>query len=193
MSTISESDRPIINTLFPEPLYYGQFERTEEIDKRIYERMMSTDISLRPNFDPRPAETRHTVFPVIPPVNSGTNSSTEPIRKFLEYDVTKSFSPIQAKGPVDGYLRHVNTESSLRNQYFGIQHGAIQSTYIPSSTSDLYRVSVPTSSLSNEEQPFPLLFQKDTYITRGNEAIQQSRIGKEIFNNATKQQLRGIN
>lgn len=188
-SIISEVDEPIINSSYPEYLYYGQFERTDDIDKRIYERTLSTDIQLRPNFDPRPLNTRHAIFPMEDPPEK--KRAFVPIRKYLEYDTTNTFSPIQSKGPVEGYLRNINTESSLRNQFFGLQHGAIQSSYIPSSTSDLYNVQVPYV-LNGVEQPFPLLFEKNKYHTSGNEKIHNSSIGKEIFNNATKQQLRGL-
>ena len=192
-SIITEVDAPIINSSYPEYLYYGQFERTDDIDKRIYERTLSTDIQLRPNFDPRPMSTRHAIFPIVskedPP--SEKKRAPVPIRKYLEYDTTKSFSPIQSKAPVEGYLRNINTESSLRNQFFGLQHGSIQSTYIPSSTSDLYNVQVP-HVLNEIKQPFPLLFEKNKYHTSGNQKIHNSSIGKEIFNNATKQQLRGL-
>jgi len=181
-----------VNPDYPDPLYYGQFERTDEIDKRIYERILTTDTPLRPNFDPRPVETRYIVFPIAPYVSKeAINRPPFPVRNYLEYDTTKVFSSIQAKAPVEGYLRNINTESSLRNQYFGLQHGAINATYIPSSTSDLYKINVASSSLSGE-QPFPLLFEKKTYHTKENETIKNSAVGKSVFNNATKQQLRGI-
>jgi hypothetical protein len=192
VKSISEVNEPIINFSYPEYLYYGQFERTDDIDKRIYERILSTDIQLRPNFDPRPLNTRHQVFPNISKEEPEQKKrASVPIRKYLEYDTIKTFSPIQSKAPIEGYLHHVNTESSLRNQFFGLQHGAIQSTYIPSSRSDLYHAQVPIVS-NKVEQPFPLLFKKCEYHTSGNQHIYNSSIGKEIFNNATKQQLRGL-
>jgi hypothetical protein len=182
-----------VNPDYPEPLYYGQFERTDEIDKRIYDRTLTTNTPLRPNFDPRPVETRHFVFPISPYVSKEVlNRPPAPIRNYLEYDTTKVFSSIQANAPVEGYLRNINTESSLRNQFFGLQHGAINATYIPSSNSDLYKANVAGSSLDGYEQPFPRLFQKETYHTRQNDTIANSTVGKGVFNNATKQQLRGL-
>lgn len=199
VSSIKESDSPIINNEYPDYLYYGQFERTDDIDKRIYERTLATDIKLRPNFDPRPVDTRHILYPIVPSISrqseevskTTTKTSQIPIREYLEYDITKVFSPIQSKAPIEGYLHNVNTESSLRNQFFGIQHGAIQSVYIPSSNSDLYRPTVPFHH-NEVVQPFPLLFEKDTYTTTGNNQIYNSSIGKNIFNNATKQQMRNM-
>jgi len=182
-----------VNPTYPEPLYYGQFERTDEIDKRIYERTLTTNTPLRPNFDPRPVETRHFLFPISPYVSKEfLNRPPVPVRNYLEYDTTKVFSSIQSKAPVEGYFHNVNTESSLRNQYFGLQHGAINATYIPSSTSDLYKINVASSPLDYYEQPFPNLFKKQTYHTRQNETITNSLVGKSVFNNATKQQLRGL-
>jgi hypothetical protein len=185
MYEISQSDLPILNPSYPDSLYYGQFERTEEIDRRIYERTIATDVPLRPNFDPRPSTTRQTVLPII----SATRNP--PTRKYLEYNTNKVFSSIQRNGPVEGFLNNVNIESSLRNQYFGIQRGAIQSTYVPSSNSDLYKVSVPTKETEYKgAQPFPGLFQQETYQTTGNPEL--GAIGKNVFHNPTKQQLRDL-
>ena len=43
-------------------------------------------------------------------------------------------------------------ETALRNQYFALQHGADQSIYVPSSTSDLYNF---TAVGRQETQPYP--------------------------------------
>jgi len=195
INSLHNSDEPIMNTTFPDALYYGQFERTEDIDKRIFERTLSSDIKLRPNFDPRPVDTRHLTFPMVPFISKQHDNKKKqtPVFKYLEYDNTKYFSPIQSKAPVDGFLRNVNIESSLRNQYFGMQHEAIQSTYIPSTKSDLYNVRVASSSTTGDyTESHPLLFKKDHYHTSGNKEICNSNIGKDVFNNATKQQLRGM-
>jgi len=186
------SNDTIINSDYSEPLYYGQFERTDEIDKRIYERMIITDVPLCPVFDPRPVDTRHLLFPITPSISKEIlKRPPVPIRKYVEYDNSKIFSPITKSAPADGYFRNINVESSLKNQFFGLQHGAINSTYIPSSSSDLYKVHVPTSS-NTGIQPFPYLFEKETYHTKGNQSINNSIIGKCVFNNATKQQLRSL-
>jgi hypothetical protein len=168
-------------------LYYGQFERTDELDKRIYEITLTTTVPLRPNMESRPMETRHAIFPMI---STQFHQPSISNRKYLEYDTTKVFSSIQSNGPVEGYLNNIDSESSLRNQYTPLQHGAIQTTYIPSSKSDLFVVNVPLSS-STDIQPFPLLFEKHTYHTTGNKHI-SSQIGHNAFNNASKQQLRNL-
>jgi hypothetical protein len=194
-SSIHESDEPIMNPTYPEALYYGQFERTEDIDKRIFERTTATDVKLRPNFDPRPVDTRHLIFPMVPFTSKEyiDKKKQTPVFKYLEYDTAGGFSPIQSKAPVDGFLRNVNVESSLRNQYFGMQHGTIQSTYIPSTTSDLYNVRVASSSTGGDfADSHPHLFKREQYHTSGNKQIYGSDIGKDVFNNATKQQLRGM-
>lgn len=191
IQSIEDTHKPIINSKFPDHLYYGQFERNGELDKRIYERNMMTDVKLRPNFDPRSVNTRQIVFPIVTtPTNVGKESHKIPINKYLEYNPNKVFSSIQSNGPTKSYLDNIMVESSLRNQYFGIQHGAIQSTYIPSSKSDLYVVEIPQSTERREEQPFPLLFEKSTHKTTG--SVLDIQIGKDVFNNATKQQLRNL-
>jgi hypothetical protein len=189
MEPLTRADRPITNAAFPEYLYYGQFQRTEELDKRIFERTVMSDIQLRPNFEPRPTTTRQTVFPIVA---SEKRPPIVPINTYLEYNTQNVFSPYQRKGPVAGFIDNVNVESSLRNQFFANQHGSIQSTYIPSSKSDLYVVTVPTESEYKGEQPFRGLFETYEYHTTGNADIANSAVGKNVFNNATKQQLRNM-
>jgi hypothetical protein len=179
------------NPELPQYLYYGQFERTNELDQRIYERNIS-DINLTPNFSIRGTNTRQNVFPIITTANN--HAPKIPIQKNPTYDSTKVFSPIQKQGPINSYLQKINEESMLRNQCFALQHGCIESTYIPSSTSDLYKVNVPKNS---NLQQFPNLFEHlnkkptEPYHTTMNTDVINGT-GKLFFNNATKQQLRNL-
>ena len=86
-----------------------------------------------------------------------------------------------------GYFDNVAVESQLRNQYFALQSGANQGTYIPSSQSDLYNVSVPSSS-NPVTQPFPDLFTRPIYQ---NTRIVVPGVGDDQFFNNTRTQLRG--
>ena len=101
------------------------------------------------------------------------------------------FAPIQSKGPTDYFLANVDAESTLRNQFFALQHGADQAVYVPSSSSDLYRVQVPTHS-HPDAQPFPSLFSANQYNTTTNPYMDESRIGKDMFHNCTQTQLRSM-
>ena len=80
-------------------------------------------------------------------------------------------------------------ESSLRNQYFGLQRGAPQFEYIPSSQSDLYKVDIATPSRV-EEQPYPGLFDIPSNIITSESKL-HANIGADRFFNNTRIQLRG--
>lgn len=165
------------------PLLVGQHERVDELNKRILDRF-SPDSPLQPNMDVRPVPTKYSHFPVIDRIPFSKVSLKSP----LDYSVESNFAPITSKGPVDGYFSNVNTESSLRNQYFAIQRGAGQGVYIPSSNSDLYNVSIASNSTRIESQPFPRLFEHDRIL---NDRSVNSKIGAERFFNNTRVQLRG--
>lgn len=47
-----------------EGVFYGQNERTDELNNRIIERNYP-DIPLKPNYDPRPISTKYSHFPMI--------------------------------------------------------------------------------------------------------------------------------
>ena len=167
--------------IFP-GIIYGQHERVDELNERIYNRFVP-DSSLQPNFDTRPISTKYSHFPII---NRRKIVST-PLPPHLEYSLNSNFAPVTSKAPVDGYLKNVNVESSLRNQYFAIQKGLGQGMYIPSSTSELYNDSVPVSSQS-VKQPHPDLFTRSQLNTEMRN--QNMNIGNDRFFNHTRTQLR---
>jgi len=175
-------------SLTPDYLYYGQFERTDEIDQRIYERNLS-DVRLPPSFDPRPRETRHDTLQGMG-ANKVSSSRRPPL--FQKYEPMTHFAPIQSDGPSQTFFENINVESHLRNQFFALQKGAIQSTYIPSSISDLYKIEAPTSFYRKEEpQPHPNLFERPTYETTCPPIFH--KIGKSlVFNNPTQLELRSL-
>lgn len=77
----------------------------------------------------------------------------------------------------------IDVESNLRNQLYSLQHGAEQSVYIPSSSSELYHVNVPTSTVHHDENPFIYLQTKEVYETTGNKFLQDA---SNYFNNNTR-------
>jgi hypothetical protein len=166
----------------PQGIYYGQNERVDEINERIYGRNRS-DYPLRPNFNPRPVPTKYSLFPII---NRRAESSV-PIYEYPEHSVETNFSPATRKGPPQGYLTNVDIETILRNQTVAIQHGADQGTYIPSSDSELYKVSVVSSP---SIQPYPNLFYQPNLYTNIPSSLVNSSIGKKNFFNHTRTQLR---
>jgi hypothetical protein len=163
--------------VIPEGIYYGQYENLDAINRGILDRI-NTDTPLRPNLDFRSVPTRATLYPTI-------DNRPKYKGKYLDYSVERTFAPVHAKGPVQGF--NVDDETRLKNQYFALQHGAEQSIYVPSSTSDLYKVNVPTTSHAYS-QPFPELFTRHQYMTAP--APMADRIGTDMFNNCTQTQLR---
>jgi len=166
-------------------IIYGQYDRLNELNQRIGSRQFS-DQPLQPNYDPRPVPTKYSHFPIIERRKS-TNKDT-PLMKYLDYSPETNFAPVSKKGTVDGFLRNINTESTLRNQYFGLQKGADQAVYVPSSTSDLYGF---TAVGRNEPQTHPSLFQKPSFDDRPNPNV-HPKIGSDRFFNHTRIQLRGL-
>ena len=162
-------------------IYYGNNERLESINSSIYERN-TPDAPLRPNFDFRSIPTRYSQQPVL-----DQRQSSVPIRQYQEYSLETDFAGVQSTAPISGFK--VESESVLRNQFFALQHGADQSIYVPSSTSDLYHVQVPSWS-HPEEQKHPDLFIRNTYTTSSNNFFNNSNIGNDKFNNNTRTQMR---
>jgi hypothetical protein len=196
----------------PQGIHYGQFDRLESINQAMYDRNVPHgNAGLRPNLETRSVPTKNILFSAVqehrtssvpldrfPPYNPYTRMNA---KRSLESVVggfqppdhnEQVYAPIQAKGPTDYFLANVDTESTLRNQYFALQHGADAGVYVPSSTSDLYRVNVATGS-HPDQQPFPSLFNHGGYNTTTNPYIDDSpHIGKDTFHNCTQTQLRSM-
>jgi hypothetical protein len=180
---ISSSNK--IQGIIPETpgILYGQYDRLNELNDRIKGRQFS-DRPLQPNYDPRPVPTKYSLFPIIERRKSPPET---PLANYLDYSSESNFAPISGKGTVDGFLRNVNTESSLRNQYFGLQKSD-QSVYVPASSSDLYGFSAVGRQ---ETQTHPSLFQQHIFDNRQNANINPA-IGSNKFFNHTRTQLRGL-
>ena len=85
---------------------------------------------------------------------------------------------------IQNYNKEIEIENMLRNQYHSLQHGASQSVYIPSSSSDLYRTIVPISS-NYQKQPFEGLFKTQQFHTTENNFI-NSTVTQNTFHNCTR-------
>jgi hypothetical protein len=165
----------------PNGIYYGQNENLDSLNRNLYERNipdMTAKSMLKPNMDARSVPTRNTVYPVY-------DQRTRYKKSYLDYSPESSFAPLQSNAPPSGYK--VNIESSLRNQYFSLQHGAEQGVYVPSSDSDLYKVRVSSDS-HPDPQPFANLFAFPRMTTEPPPLA--NKIGVETFNNCTQTQLR---
>ena len=165
----------------------GQFERLDEINNRINSRRFS-DYPLEPNFSPRPVSTKYSLMPVM--AKNSNPEPTVPIQPQLEHIIQMNFNPATRNGPFKTYARNVDTETVLRNQTMALQKSS-QSVYVPSSTSDLYNVSVVSRPVF---QPYSHLFDTPSF-TQGvhpNLLNSGSKIGKDQFFNSTRTQLRQV-
>jgi hypothetical protein len=135
---------------------YLQHARTDELNDRIFQRIEfdKSNKVLKPLYNPRPAMTKRSVFPVV----DLRCPSTVPLNNYLDYSDNV---PMPTKGPVDGFFHNVALESELRNQYFALSN-ANQRYYVPSTNSDLYR-NRPVAGSLNEQQPYPYLFEQPSF------------------------------
>lgn len=168
----------------PEGISYGQNERVDELNDRLYSRKYP-DIPLAPNFDPRPISTKYSLFPII----NRRKESNVPIQMSINHEVEINFNPGTRNAPQVGYTNNIDIETILRNQTVALQHGAEQGYYIPSSKSELYNVNVISKP---SIQPHPELFNKQEYKTFIPKNLEEKKIGYERFHNETRTQLRSI-
>lgn len=164
--------------------WFGQNERTDELNQRIYSRNVS-DVPLPPNFDPRPIATKQSVFPMI----HSRREATEQIHPPIHFKSELHFGPAN-KNRVNAttYFSNIDVESKLRNQTAALQHGAVQGVYIPSSQSDLYNSSKMVAGRV-EAQPFPHLFKREGRL-HTHVPDNLASIGGNHFFNHTRNQLR---
>ena len=164
------------NLPFPSGIYYGQYDRLNQLNTLIYDRNVPTH-TLPSNMDARSIPTRNTLYPM------------NDIRlKYTQTDyLDNGFYPMQSRAPPSGFK--IDTESQLRNQFFALQHGAPQGVYIPDSESDLYKVRIPNTN-NIISQPFPNLFSIPGMTTAPPPMV--DKIGVDIFQNNTRTQLRNL-
>jgi hypothetical protein len=109
------------------------------------------------------------------------------------HSVSNNFNPATRNGPPDYYLNNVDVETMLRNQHVSLQKGANQGVYVPSSSSDLYNVNVMNvSGHAVNTHPHKHLFNTFQYSNNREQKVNNLKIGKDLFNNNTRTQLRNI-
>lgn len=169
----------------PSGILYGQNERVDELNERIQSRQFS-DSPLAPNFSSRPILSKYSRFPIL-----GKREDIE-IYPQTVHNVNKNFSPATRNGPVNGYLSNIDVETDLRNQNVRLGNKEDATTFVPSSKSDLYNVSVPLTT-NSEPQPHPELFSfRNQQHHTFRESNVHSTIGKDMFHNHTRTQLRSL-
>jgi hypothetical protein len=155
--------------------------RTEELNARLAQRNVPSGL-LQPQFAIRPLSTKYEMMTIF---DRRPLPSVE-ITNMLPYSVETVFNPGTAQGPWNGFASRINEESKLRNQFFALQRGAHQASYVPSKNSDMYTANVPATE-ATMLQPFPSLFEKPTFETF-NPCPQN--LGINLFDNCTRQQLK---
>lgn len=167
----------------PDGVLYGQMDRTDELNNRIVSRNLS-DTPLEPQYDPRPVQTKQTLFPMV----KNAQHSTEPMVPYPMYNSYANFNPGNRRAPSSGFMQNIDVETVLRNQTFALQHGASQSVYVPSSSSELYNVNVVSRP---SVQPHPDLFAPPMFSNQMHPNLAGVNIGNDRFFNHTRTQLRG--
>lgn len=161
-------------------------QRTSQINERIYERNIPS-APLQPYLDARPVLTKYSILPIVDyraPVSV-------PLIQRPTYNPHQTFNPGNRAAPWSGFSSNICVESDLRNQYAALQ-SCPQAYYIPSSQSSLYRVVWENKSDAHIQQPFPDLFQQEPLVSSRHPNPDPSKIGYMMFQNATRQQMRGL-
>jgi len=171
-----------------EGVFYGcytcQNDRVDELNTRISDRNIPSS-TLAPQFDMRPVATKYGCMDVL----DQYNPTTVPIQCHPTYSVERTFNPGNASAPWSGYAANVNVESDLRSQFFALQKSD-QAKYVPTSSSDMYKVTVDTSDSNMVQQSHPLLFTPTEFQPFNPNTL---GTGNNIFNNHTREQLKSAN
>ena len=164
---------------------YGQHDRVDELNNRIMDRQFS-DKPLAPNFSSRPVGTKYSRFGIA----DRRAPYEEEIRPVETHNLQTNFSPATQRGPPSTMLQNIDLESALRNQNVAFQRKALQSVYVPDSSSELFNVRVLSTPGPN---PHPSLFNRPSTQSIPREMnVRNINIGKDLFNNNTRTQLRAL-
>ncbi len=161
--------------------YSCKYNQVDENNERIADRNIPS-ASLRPEYSIRPVSTKYSLLPIL----DQRAKVTVPLHDYQNYNVNTIFNPGNAQAPWAGFANNINTESTLRNQFFALQN-CEQSEYVPSSNSDLYQTQIDYKPV---KQTHPLLFEKQDF-EQFNPNVHN--LGTEFFNNSTRNQLKNIN
>ena len=162
----------------------NNFDKQNSINSEILNRNFPSS-AITMNFSFRPVNTKYTFMPSVAPIAQ----SIEPI---LNYDTASLFYPGTRKMHFCGFSSNIDSESTLRNQFFALQK-ADQKSYIPATTSDLYENKINNNNdINNNHNNHNnhLLFREQQF-NDFNPNIFPS-MGNELFYNSTRVQLKNI-
>ena len=144
-------------------------EYDNELNKRISVRDVPSQ-QLRPLYEVRPVSTKYSFFQTV----DERVPSSVPIIDYKPYS-TAVFNPGN-RAPVDFYMREIDTEMKLRNQFMALQKGN-QSVYVPDINSTLYA--------------YPLAVKPEKYSTTDSKCrLAPVNLAPNTFYNQTRMNLR---
>ncbi len=154
----------------------GEDNREEKLNAGIFARNIPSR-DLEPNLPFRPVPTKYAFFPIVDqrPINDSISNQ-------YTYNNKTDFNPGNT-GPWKNFSQNINTESTLRNQFFALQKGD-QAYYVPNTTSDMYVNNIPTT---DDVQPYKNLFENSKFDSFNPNS---HNLGKNTFNNCTREQLK---
>ena len=158
----------------------------DSINQDIYDRKFpSSDMQM--NFSPRPVSTKYARMPIL----DHRREATVAVNNHSTYNSEETFFPGNSKPHYCGFASSVDKESTLRNQFFALQKSD-QAAWMPSSTSDLYVNNVVENNNINDLNNVnnSALFREEQFADF-NPNI-SNHIGNNVFNNATRVQLKNI-
>lgn len=164
-------------------VYICNNNRVDEINDRINNRNIPSS-SLEPQYSIRPVGTKYGYMPIL----DQHKKISVPLDKYKSYSTKNTFNPgnVQAKAPWNGFSNNINVESILRNQIFALQK-CEQSEFVPNSNSDLYKTTI---DFKPQKQTHSLLFEQYDFKPFNPNV---HNLGKNIYNNHTRFQLKDIN
>ena len=158
-------------------------QRQQTVYLRSYQRNIPSQ-PLQPYLDARPVQTKYSILPIV----DLRKQISTPLVQQPTFTPETVYNPCNDSGPWSGYASNINHESELRSQIFALQ-SCSQATYIPSSSSSLYKVN--WNNNNKPSQPFPDLFKTEQFCPN-NPNSNPDKIGFALFNNATRQQIKDL-
>ena len=160
-------------------VYMCQFERTEELNRKQYQRNLATQ-QMTPKYFARAISHRRTIMPTMDMRKNNVKKGV-----FRDYNMLRDFHPGNG-GPYQAYSSNIDTESALFNRFNPLQKCA-QHEFIPSSKSDLYNLMGPTPKA--EVSPFTLLQEKNNFKPFNPDSC---NLATDLFFNHTRQQTKDV-
>jgi len=143
-------------------------EYDNKLNKRIEPRLYPSQ-QLRPLYEVRPVSTKYTFFQTV----EERPFTTVPTINYKPYSMDV-FNP--GRGQVDFYMREIDTESKLRNQFMALQKSN-HAVYVPEFTSNLYE--------------YPLTNKTEKYTsTTCTTTESKCNLAPHTFHNVTRMNLR---